>query len=165
MLIQKFIIIALSAISTIANQQTTINNNFNFSHVVKNKTNETSFLSENETAEPIINITTNTYDKIQFKITNYNLLPNSRYINFYNAKKNSILKTFLIVNTEDVTYTYQCTAQEQQQEIRLELKYDDGTLLKTLTKPAKPTEYDNPQITIKENLYNKFTFTIDNLVT
>ena len=167
MFIQKIIIIALSAISTITTQKTTTttNNNLDFSHVVKNnKTNETSFLSET-TTEPIINITTNTYEKIEFKITNYTLVANKTYIYLYNAKNYNLLSVFITYNTKDETYTYNYTSEEQKQKINLEFKLKNGTLLKTLTKPAKPVEYDNPQITIQDNLYNKFTFKIDNYTT
>ena len=165
MLIQKIIIIALSAISTISTQKTTTttNNNFNFSHVVS-KNNETSFLSET-TNEPIINITTNTYEKIQFKITNYDLVPNNTYIYLYNAKNNKLLAIFLVQNTEDKSYEYQYNETEQLEKMRLEFRLDNNDILKTATKPAKPTEYDNPQITIQDNLYNKFTFKIDNYTT
>lgn len=164
MFIQKCLLLVLSAISTITNQQTTTtNNNLNFSHVVKN-TNETSFLSET-TADPQINITTNTYEKIQFKITNYTLVANKTYIYLYNAKNYNLLSVFITNNTKDETYTYNYTLEEQKQKINLEFKLKNGTLLKTATKPAKPFEYDNPQLTIKDNLYNKFSFTIDNYTT
>ena len=165
MLIQKFIIIALSAISTIFNQNNTYS--LNLSHVVSTnefKTNETSFLSET-TTEPIINITTNTYDKIQFKITNYILVAKNTYIYLRNAKYNNTINIFLTENTTDKTYTYNYTSEEQKQKINLEFQLKDGTLLKTATKPAKPTEYDNPQLTIQDNLYDKFTFKIDNYST
>lgn len=166
MFIQKIIIIALSAISTITNQQTTTNNNLDFSHVVKNnKTNETSFLSETTTADPQINITTNTYEKIEFKITNYISVAKNTYIYLRNAKYNNTINIFLAENTNDKTYTYNYTSKEQKEKINLEFQLKDGTLLKTATKPAKPTEYDNPQLTIQENLYNKFTFKIDNYST
>lgn len=163
MFIQKFLLLVLSAISTITTQNNTYS--LNLSHVVKNKTNETSFLSENETADPQINITTNTYDKIEFKITNYILVAKNTYIYLRNAKYNNTINIFVTENTTDKTYRYNYTSEEQKQKINLEFQLKDGTLLKTATKPAKPTEYDNPQLTIKENLYNKFTFTIDNYST
>ena len=166
MLIQKIIIIALSAISTIFNQNNTYS--LNLSHVVstnKVKTNETSFLSETTTADPQINITTNTYEKIEFKITNYTLVANKTYIYLYNAKNYNLLNVFITYNTNDEKYTYKYTSEEQKQKINLEFKLKNGTLLKTATKPAKPVEYDNPQLTIQDNLYNKFTFKIDNYST
>ena len=162
MFIQKFLLLVLSAISTITTQNNTYS--LNLSHVVS-KNNETSFLSETTTADPQINITTNTYDKIEFKITNYTLVANKTYIYLYNAKNYNLLNVFITYNTNDETYTYKYTSEEQKQKINLEFKLKNGTLLKTATKPAKPVTYDNPQITIQDNLYNKFSFTIDNYTT
>ena len=162
MFIQKFLLLVLSAISTITTQNNTYS--LNLSHVVS-KNNETSFLSETTTADPQINITTNTYEKIQFKITNYILVANETKIYLYKAKNNQLLAIFLVQNTEDKTYEYQYNETEQLEKMRLEFRLDNNEILKTATKPAKPVEYDNPQLTIKENLYNKFTFTIDNYTT
>ena len=159
MFIQKIIIIALSAISTITTQNNTYS--INLSHVVSNnkvKTNETSFLSE--TTNPQINITTNTYEKLAFKVTNYNSIPNNTYITLFNTRQNNLLHTFEISNTEDKTYEHQFSEEEQTQEIPLELRLENNSVLETLNKPAKPTI--EPILNITSNTYEKIAFKITN---
>ena len=156
MLIQKIIIIALSAISTIFNENNTYS--LNLSHVVSNN-NETSFLSET-TTEPIINVTTNTYEKIAFKITNYKSIPNDNFIALYNARNNDDIHTFATTNTYDKTYEYDYTQEEQTQEIPLVFRSQNNTIIKTLTKPAKTTTEVNLNIT--SNTYEKIAFKITN---
>ena len=160
MLIQKIIIIALSAISTIFNQNNTYS--LNLSHVVSTDevtTNETSFL--NETTNPQINITTNTYEKLAFKVTNYKSIPNNTYIALFNARENTLLHTFEISNTEDKTYEHDFTEEEQTQLIPLELRLENSSVLEALTKPARTTN-ETPILTLRTNTYNGFAYTIDN---
>ena len=158
MFIQKFLILVLSAISTITNQNNTYS--LNLSHVVSNnKTNETSFLSET-TTEPIINVTTNTYEKIQFKITNYKSIPNDNFIALYNGRNRDTIHAFETTNTYDKTYEYDYTEEEQTQEIPLVFRSQNFTMLKTLTKPAKQTI--EPIINITTNTYEKIAFKVTN---